>query len=85
MSGGRASYDAVVVGARCAGSPLATRLAQQGWRVLLVDREPPPADTLSTHLLFPNTLARLAELGALERIEARHRLKIGRASCRERV
>jgi 2-polyprenyl-6-methoxyphenol hydroxylase-like FAD-dependent oxidoreductase len=70
----RSSYDAVVVGARCAGSPLATRLAEQGWRVLLVDREPPPANVLSTHCLFPNTLARLAELGAMERIEAEHRV-----------
>lgn len=74
MSSGRSSYDAVVVGARCAGSPVAARLAEQGWRVLLVDREPPPANTLSTHVLFPNTLARLRELGALQRIEAEHRL-----------
>jgi 2-polyprenyl-6-methoxyphenol hydroxylase-like FAD-dependent oxidoreductase len=74
MSAGRRSYDAVVVGARAAGSPLATRLAEQGWRVLLVDREPPPANVLSTHCLFPNTLARLAELGAMERIEADHRV-----------
>jgi flavin-dependent dehydrogenase len=74
MSGGRRSYDAIVVGARCAGSPVAARLAEQGWQVLLVDREPPPANTLSTHVLFPNTLARLHELGALQRIEAEHRL-----------
>ncbi|HEX6153523.1 MAG TPA: NAD(P)/FAD-dependent oxidoreductase [Solirubrobacterales bacterium] len=76
MSGRRSSYDAVVVGARCAGSPLATRLAEQGWSVLLVDREPPPANVLSTHCLFPNTLARLAELGAMERIEAEHRVNL---------
>jgi flavin-dependent dehydrogenase len=76
MSGRRNGYDAVIVGARCAGSPLATRLAQQGRRVLLVDREPPPADTLSTHCLFPNTLARLDELGALQRIEAEHRVNL---------
>lgn len=75
MSGG-ASYDAVVVGARAAGSPLATRLAEQGRRVLLLDREPPPANVLSTHCLFPNSLARLAELGALERIEAGHRVNL---------
>lgn len=76
MSGRRSSYDAVVVGARCAGSPLATRLAEQGWKVLLLDREPPPANTLSTHCLFPNTLARLAELGAMQRIEAEHRVNL---------
>ncbi|TMK58991.1 MAG: NAD(P)/FAD-dependent oxidoreductase [Actinobacteria bacterium] len=72
--GGSNKYDAVIVGARVAGTPAATRLAQAGWKVLLVDREPPPGDTLSTHALFPNTLARLAELGALERIESRHRV-----------
>jgi 2-polyprenyl-6-methoxyphenol hydroxylase-like FAD-dependent oxidoreductase len=71
---GRRSYDAVVVGARAAGSPLAARLAEAGRSVLLVDREPPPADTLSTHVLFPNTLARLHQLGALQRIEAEHSL-----------
>jgi 2-polyprenyl-6-methoxyphenol hydroxylase-like FAD-dependent oxidoreductase len=76
MSGRGESYDAVIVGARVAGTPAATRLAQAGWKVLLVDREPPPADTLSTHALFPNTLARLAELGALERIESRHRVNL---------
>jgi len=75
MSGG-ARYDAVVVGARAAGSPLATRLAEQGRRVLLLDREPPPANVLSTHCLFPNTLARLDELGAMERIEAEHRVNL---------
>lgn len=74
MSGGRTSYDAVIVGARVAGTPLAARLGVRGWRVLLVDREPPPADTLSTHCLFPNTVARLHELGALQRIEAEHQL-----------
>jgi 2-polyprenyl-6-methoxyphenol hydroxylase-like FAD-dependent oxidoreductase len=70
----RQRYDAVIVGARAAGSPLAARLAGVGWSVLLLDREPPPADTLSTHVLFPNTLARLRELGALEKIEAEHEL-----------
>jgi len=73
---GRQSYDAVIVGARVAGTPASARLAEQGWKVLLLDREPPPADTLSTHALFPNTLARLAELGALERIEAEHRVNL---------
>jgi len=76
VSGGRDSYDAVVVGARCAGTPVAARLARQGWKVLLLDRDPPPADTLSTHAVFPNTLARLAELGALERIEREHRVNL---------
>lgn len=73
---GRPSYDAIIVGARVAGTPAAQRLAEQGWKVLLLDRDPPPADTLSTHMMFPNTLARLAELGALRRIESRHRVNL---------
>jgi flavin-dependent dehydrogenase len=31
-------YDAIVVGARCAGSPTAMVLARKGYRVLLLDR-----------------------------------------------
>jgi 2-polyprenyl-6-methoxyphenol hydroxylase-like FAD-dependent oxidoreductase len=65
-------YDAVVVGARCAGSVLATRLARAGWRVLLADRVTFPSDTVSTHFLFPNTLERLAALGVMERLHAGH-------------
>ena len=40
------NYDAIVVGARCAGAPTAMLLAQQGQRVLLVDRSTFPSDTL---------------------------------------
>ena len=35
-------YDAVVVGARCAGSPTAMLLARRGYRVLLLDRAASP-------------------------------------------
>ena len=66
------AYDAIVVGARCAGSVLAMRLAGAGWRVLLVDRATFPSDTLSTHFLFPNTLQRLETLGVMGRLRACH-------------
>jgi len=56
-----ATYDAVIVGGRCAGATLAAQLAQGGWQVLMVDRDQLGSDTLSTHLMFPNTLARLAD------------------------
>jgi 2-polyprenyl-6-methoxyphenol hydroxylase-like FAD-dependent oxidoreductase len=69
-----ARYDAVIVGARCAGSALAIGLARAGWRVLLVDRDEFPSDTLSTHGLWPNAIARLESLGALELLQRRHRL-----------
>ena len=42
-------YDVIVVGARCAGAPLAMLLARQGHRTLLVDRATFPSDTISTH------------------------------------
>lgn len=56
--------DAVIVGARCAGSTLALELARAGLDVLVVDRDTFPSGTISTHLIFPNTLARFEELEA---------------------
>jgi 2-polyprenyl-6-methoxyphenol hydroxylase-like FAD-dependent oxidoreductase len=64
--------DAVIVGARCAGSTLAVALARRGWDVVLLDRDTFPSETLSTHLIFPNTLARLRQLGALDALLADH-------------
>lgn len=64
--------DAVVVGARCAGSTLALSLANKGWDVVMVDRDEFPSDTLSTLMIFPNTVARLDELGILAPLYAAH-------------
>ena len=75
-------YDAVVVGARCAGATAATVLARAGWRVLLVDRNQFPSDTVSTHQLFPDSLELLDQLGAGERLRAAHRLRPVRYSWR---
>ena len=47
-------YDAIVIGARCAGSPTAMLLARKGYRVLLVDRARFPSDTISTHIVWPH-------------------------------
>ena len=61
-------YDAIIVGARCAGSPTAMLLARQGFKVLLVDRATFPSDTISTHILWPHgaeILARWDLLGSL--------------------
>ena len=62
----------MIVGARCAGSTLALALARHGWDVLVVDRDTFPSETVSTHLIFPNTLARLEQLGALDSLLAAH-------------
>jgi 2-polyprenyl-6-methoxyphenol hydroxylase-like FAD-dependent oxidoreductase len=64
------TYDAIIVGARCAGSPLAMLLAHTGYRVLLVDRATFPADTVSTHLVHPSGIAALSRWGLLERLVA---------------
>jgi flavin-dependent dehydrogenase len=63
------SADVVVVGARCAGSAVAIGLARAGRRVVALDRVRFPADTISTHLLWPGGVAELQTLGALERVE----------------
>jgi flavin-dependent dehydrogenase len=63
-------YDALIVGARVAGSSLAIRLAQQGHKVLAIDRDGFPSDTLSTHFLAFPAVESLNRLGVLERILA---------------
>ncbi len=68
-------YDAVVVGARCAGATVATLLARAGQRVLLLDRDTFPSDTVSTHQLFPDSLHLLDQLGAGDRLRAAHVLR----------
>ena len=68
-------YDAVIVGARVAGSPLAIELARGGWDVLILDRDEFPSDTLSTQGIWPNGLARLDDLGALELLKSRHEIR----------
>jgi len=47
------AFEAIVVGARCAGSPTAILLARKGYRVLVVDRATFPGDTVSTHIVHP--------------------------------
>jgi hypothetical protein len=58
-------YDAIVVGARCAGTPTAMLLARKGYRVLLLDRATFPSDILSTHYIHQPGVARLRSPGAL--------------------
>jgi flavin-dependent dehydrogenase len=64
------NYDAIVIGARCAGSPTAMLLARKGYRVLLVDKATFPSDTMSTHLVHPPGVAALERWGLLEKLEA---------------
>ena len=63
-------YDAIVVGARCAGSPTAMLLARNGYNVLVVDRATFPSDTLSTHILHPPGAEAMKRWGVLDRLVA---------------
>ena len=64
------AFDAIVVGARCAGSPTAMLLARKGYRVLVVDRATFPSDTVSTHILHPLGARALSRWGLLDRLAA---------------
>jgi 2-polyprenyl-6-methoxyphenol hydroxylase-like FAD-dependent oxidoreductase len=62
------SFDVIVVGARCAGAPLATMLARDGLRVCLVDKDRFPSDALSTHGIQPAGVQVLERVGVLEQL-----------------
>jgi len=59
-------WDAIVVGARCAGAVTAMLLARKGYDVLLVDRASFPSDTVSTHVIHPQGLTALRRWGLLD-------------------
>jgi flavin-dependent dehydrogenase len=63
-------YDAIIIGARCAGSPTAMLLARRGYRVLLVDRDTFPSDHMSTHWVHQPGVARLDRWGLRGRLAA---------------
>lgn len=64
-------YDVLIIGARVAGASLALLLGQRGHRVLMVDRDQFPSDTLSTHYvgIGPGG-ASLERLGVLDDVLA---------------
>jgi 2-polyprenyl-6-methoxyphenol hydroxylase-like FAD-dependent oxidoreductase len=61
-------YDAIVIGARCAGGPAAMLLGRMGYRVLVVDRATFPSDTLSTHVIHAPGVAALHRWGLLDEV-----------------
>jgi flavin-dependent dehydrogenase len=63
-------YDAIVVGARCAGSPTAMLLARKGYKVLMVDRATFPSDSFRNHVILHQGTRLLTEWGLLDRIIA---------------
>jgi flavin-dependent dehydrogenase len=63
-------YDAIVVGARVAGSPTAMLLARKGYKVLVIDKATFPSDTMSTHQVQLPGIARLKRWGLLDKVIA---------------
>lgn len=66
----RPDYDAIVIGARCAGAATALLLARAGQRVLVVDRAGYGSDTLSTHALMRAGVLQLSRWGVLDEVAA---------------
>jgi 2-polyprenyl-6-methoxyphenol hydroxylase-like FAD-dependent oxidoreductase len=63
-------FDAIVIGARCAGSPTAMLLARKGYRVLLLDRATFPSDTFNGYYLQQPGRAALNKLGLFDKVAA---------------
>ena len=63
-------YDAIVIGARCAGAVTAMLLARHGHRILLLDRGVIPSDVHRGHFIHRHGPQRLADWGILERVVA---------------
>ena len=61
-------YDAIVIGARCAGSPTAMLLARRGYKVLMLDRDGFPSDVMSTHFIQQSGTARLERWSLLDKV-----------------
>ena len=61
-------YDAIIVGARCGGAPLAMLLARAGHKVLLVERMAFGSDIMSTHYVKRTGASYLDQWGLLDEL-----------------
>lgn len=66
----RASYDALIVGARCAGASTAMLLARAGADVLVIEQGARGTDTLSTLALMRAGVLQLSRWGLLDAIRS---------------
>jgi flavin-dependent dehydrogenase len=63
-------YDAIVIGARCAGAITAMLLARRGHRVLMLERGAYPSDVHQGHFIHKQGPRLLDEWGLLEKVVA---------------
>ncbi len=61
-------FDAVIVGARAAGSGTALCLSRMGAKVLVIDRDAYGSDRMSTHALMRSGVVQLNRWGVLKRV-----------------
>ena len=66
-------YDAIVIGARCAGASTALLLARKGYRTLLLERARFPSDIPHGHLIHQEGPMRLQRWGLLDAVAATER------------
>ena len=59
-------YDAIILGARCAGSPTAMLLARQGYKVLLLDRAAFPSHLPHGHFIHRGGPRQIQKWGLLD-------------------
>ncbi len=65
------NYDTIIIGGGPAGSTAATLIAQQGYRVLLLERDAEPTFKIGESLI-PATYWTFKRLGMLEKLRASH-------------
>jgi 2-polyprenyl-6-methoxyphenol hydroxylase-like FAD-dependent oxidoreductase len=63
-------FDVVIVGARCAGSPLAIFLKRAGLSVCVIDQAGFPSDSLSTHMFQISGIEVMRKLGIFDAVLA---------------
>lgn len=64
-----AGFDAIIIGARCGGAPIALELAKAGHKVLLLDRMKFGSDIMSTHFVKRGGISLLKKWGLLEDVK----------------
>ncbi|UWR23901.1 NAD(P)/FAD-dependent oxidoreductase [Sulfitobacter sp. S190] len=65
------TFDAIIVGGRCAGASLAMLLGRRGLKVLLLDAAELPSDkTTSTHFIWQSGTGCLKRWGLIKKLEA---------------
>jgi len=74
------TFDAVVIGARCAGASVAMLMAKQGMSVLCVDRDEAGTDTLSSHAMTRGAVMQLERWGVAQRLMAHDTPWIGQST-----